>query len=117
MAILYSALPQDPKRDVIVLDGKWAELYLIKAYALVELGRLSDGRAPLENAVALSPMNARVVSAGTAIYRRAREAETDSVSLPQSTQPRALPAFARTGNRLQPTAKPSANADRSWPSC
>lgn len=61
-AILYSALPQEPKREVLVVEGKWAELYLIKAYALIELGRLSDARVALEGAMTLAPMSARLVS-------------------------------------------------------
>lgn len=59
---LYVALPHDDKKGVEVLDSTWSDAYLLKAYALTELRRLSDAQAALERAVALSPFTADYVS-------------------------------------------------------
>ena len=57
--IIYAATPDDRKRDIEVLDGSWSIAYLLKAYALTELHRVSDAQTALESAIALSPLNSQ----------------------------------------------------------
>lgn len=61
-AIMYVALPDDKKQGTEVIDGTWADAYLMKAYALTELGKLQEAREALESAIALSPMNSQYLS-------------------------------------------------------
>ena len=58
-AIMYVALPDDKKLGTEVIDGTWADAYLMKAYALTELGQLKEAQQALESAIALSPMNSQ----------------------------------------------------------
>lgn len=72
-ALMYAALPAAETQntageseaaplEVIVLDGIWGDTLLLKAYALVELGRYSDARETLQKAQALSPLNSHYMS-------------------------------------------------------
>jgi tetratricopeptide (TPR) repeat protein len=60
--IMYLALPDDKKLGTEVIDGTWADAYLMKAYALTELGKLNEAKQALESAIALSPMNSQYLS-------------------------------------------------------
>jgi tetratricopeptide (TPR) repeat protein len=60
--IMYVALPDEKKLGTEVLDGTWADAYLMKAYALTELGKLKEAQQALESAIALSPMNSQYLS-------------------------------------------------------
>ena len=60
--IMYVALPDEKKVGTEVLDGTWANAYLMKAYALTELGKLKEAQQALESAIALSPMNSQYLS-------------------------------------------------------
>ncbi len=42
-------------QNAIVLSSTWADAYFIKAYALQELGRLSEAKASVQKAIALAP--------------------------------------------------------------
>jgi tetratricopeptide (TPR) repeat protein len=61
-AIMYVALPDDKNLGTEVIDGTWADAYLMKAYALTKLGKLNEAREALESAIALSPMNSQYLS-------------------------------------------------------
>jgi len=58
-ALLYAGMDAGDKKGTIVLDATWADAYLLKAYALSELGRVADARKVLESALALSPMTSQ----------------------------------------------------------
>jgi Tfp pilus assembly protein PilF len=60
--ILYAALPTDNKQSVEVLNTVWADAYLMKAYALIELKRVPDAQIALESAITVSPMNSQYLS-------------------------------------------------------
>jgi tetratricopeptide (TPR) repeat protein len=59
---MYVALPDDKKLGTEVIDGTWADAYLMKAFALTELGKLKEAQRALESAIALSPMNSQYLS-------------------------------------------------------
>jgi tetratricopeptide (TPR) repeat protein len=60
--IMYAAMPDKTGGGTQVLDGTWADAYLLKAYALTELRRIEDAQVALKAASALSPMNSLYVS-------------------------------------------------------
>jgi len=45
-----------------ILPMNWAMAYFLEAYSLIEAGKYSEARAPLDRAVSLSPMNAMFLS-------------------------------------------------------
>jgi tetratricopeptide (TPR) repeat protein len=55
--ILYAALPDEKMPGVEVMDGDWADAYLMKAYALIELKNIPEAQDALAAAIRLSPMN------------------------------------------------------------
>ncbi len=61
-SIMYVALPDDKKLGTEVIDATWADAYLMKAFALTELGKLKEAQQALESAIALSPMNSQYLS-------------------------------------------------------
>ena len=61
-ALLYTALPNPEKRAVAVVNGDWADAYMMKGYALNELNRRAEARAALEAAVRLAPLDAQALS-------------------------------------------------------
>jgi tetratricopeptide (TPR) repeat protein len=61
-AVLYSALPTEGKQTIEVLDSVWADAYLMKGYALVELKQAGQAEQALQAAIALSPMSSQYLS-------------------------------------------------------
>jgi tetratricopeptide (TPR) repeat protein len=57
--VLYGGLASSQKQDAEILTSEWADAYLMKGYALLELGRVAEAKATIERAVALSPQNAQ----------------------------------------------------------
>ena len=72
---IYAALPTDDKRPVEVLDTEWASAYLLKAYALTELGRIPDAQEALASAIALSPMNSQYLSELAYTYQAQKDCD------------------------------------------
>jgi tetratricopeptide (TPR) repeat protein len=62
MSLLYSAIPRPDKRGSEVLDSTWGDAYLLKAYALLQLGERHQARDALRAALVVSPMSARYMS-------------------------------------------------------
>ncbi len=61
-ALLYLAMASKEKRDALVVSHAWGDAYGLKAYALVELGRLKEAREAIDAAIALSPLNSKYLS-------------------------------------------------------
>ena len=57
------------KQNAIVLSPTWANAYFVKGYALLELGRIPEGKAAITNAVALSPTNSHYLNELGHIYQ------------------------------------------------
>ncbi len=68
-AVLYAALPGDGKQAVEVTDSTWADAYLMKAYALIELKKVEQAEPVLEKAIALSPMSSQYLSELAYVYQ------------------------------------------------
>jgi tetratricopeptide (TPR) repeat protein len=62
MSLLYSAIPRPDKKGSEVLDSTWGDAYLLKAYALLQLGERQQARDALCAALVVSPMSARYMS-------------------------------------------------------
>ena len=58
-ALFYLARAANQHRDARVIGPAWANAYMLKGYALVELGRTKEARAAVEAAIALSPFNSQ----------------------------------------------------------
>jgi tetratricopeptide (TPR) repeat protein len=74
-AIMYVALPDDKKLGTEVVDGTWADAYLMKAYALTELGKLKEAQQALESAIGLSPMNSQYLSELAYTYQAMKDCD------------------------------------------
>lgn len=55
-----------------VVAANWAYAYYLKAYALLELGRIAEAKPNLERALALSPRNSQFLAEQGNIYQRER---------------------------------------------
>lgn len=61
-SLLYLAQALAQGRDAWVIDSTWADAYLIKGYALVEQGRIGEGRTAIGKAIELSPEEPQYLS-------------------------------------------------------
>jgi tetratricopeptide (TPR) repeat protein len=61
-ALLYMLMATKNGEDAIAIGPMWVAAYYLKAYALVELGKVAEARDALERARALSPHNSQVLS-------------------------------------------------------
>ena len=57
------------KGSAVVVSANWAYAYYLKAYALLDLGRLAEAKAQLERALALAPQNAQFLSELGHVYQ------------------------------------------------
>lgn len=55
--LVYTAQAAQAKQSATVLGSTWSDAYYMKAYALLELGRLDEAQEALERTLALSPSN------------------------------------------------------------
>jgi tetratricopeptide (TPR) repeat protein len=58
------------KNNAISLSFVWSDAYFMKAYALEDLGRMSEAKATLQQALKLSPFNAQYLAEMGQIYAR-----------------------------------------------
>ncbi len=61
------------RHNAIALSFVWSDAYFLKAYALEDLGRMSEAKAMLEQALKLSPFNAQYLAEMGQIYARERD--------------------------------------------
>ncbi len=59
VTLLYLLMAAKDKVAAVALDDKWANAVYMKAFALVDLGRLADAEALYRRGLALSPLDAR----------------------------------------------------------
>lgn len=59
--------------DAKVVSANWAYAYYLKAYALLEIGRVSEAKFISERALALSPRNSQFLSELGNVYQRERD--------------------------------------------
>jgi len=58
------------KNNAVALSFVWSDAYFMKAYALEDLGRMSEAKATLQQALKLSPYNAQYLAEMGQIYAR-----------------------------------------------
>ncbi len=61
-ALFYMVRAVNQKRDAKVVSRAWADAYMMKGYALADMGQLKEARAAVEAAVALSPFNSQYLA-------------------------------------------------------
>lgn len=72
-SLMYLAETANAKTgNAKVVSVNWAYAYYLKAYALLELGRVPEAKLNLERALALSPRNAQFLSELGNVYQRER---------------------------------------------
>ncbi len=81
---IYIALPDDRKLGTEVVDGTWADAYLMKAFALTELGKLKEAQQALESAIALSPMNSQYRSELAYTYQALKDCDKSIATYEQA---------------------------------
>lgn len=72
-SLMYLVEAGRAKTDAKVVSANWAYGYYLKAYALLELGRISEAKSNLERALALSPRNSQFLSELGNLYQRERD--------------------------------------------
>lgn len=65
---LLTAAKED-RSATVLSETTWADAFFLKAYALVNLGRLSEAKQSIEKAIALTPKNAKYLSELGHIYQ------------------------------------------------
>jgi tetratricopeptide (TPR) repeat protein len=83
-AIMYVAMPDENKAGIEVVDGTWAWAYLVKAYALTELGELKEAEQALKSAIALSPFNSQFLSELGYTYQAMKDCEKSIATYDQA---------------------------------
>lgn len=61
-ALFYMARSVNQKRDAKVVSRAWSDAYMMKGYALADMGQLKEAREAVEAAVALSPFNSQYLA-------------------------------------------------------
>jgi len=68
-SLLYLLESANNKKNAKVVSSNWAYAYFMKAYALIELGKLNESKSNLERALALSPWNSQFLSELGHVYQ------------------------------------------------
>ncbi|MDO7842680.1 tetratricopeptide repeat protein [Sphingomonas immobilis] len=71
--IVYMLGAAKDKADAVAIKPDWCEALFLKAFALVDLGRLPEARTLLERAVAMAPMHAHYLNELAYNYTQTRE--------------------------------------------
>ena len=69
-SLMYLLESANSKTSAKVVSENWAYAYYLKAYSLLELGRISEAKTLLERALVLSPRNSQFLSEMGNIYQR-----------------------------------------------
>lgn len=72
-SLLYVGEAANAKTPAKVVSGNWAYAYYMKAYALIELGRLAEAKTLLQRAIDLSPHNSQFLSELAGVYQREKD--------------------------------------------
>lgn len=60
--LYYLLMSAEKKQDAVAHMCLWADAHYMKAYALLELGKLQDAKKSLQNALELAPRNSQYLS-------------------------------------------------------
>ncbi len=75
-ALLYMATAASAGQDAVAIAPTWSDAYYMKAFALIDLGRIADAERALESALALSPSNSQYLAEMGYILQLKREYES-----------------------------------------
>ena len=67
-SLSYLLIAAQEKREAVVLSGIWAGAHFMKGFALIDLGRMTEARSSIEQALYLSPNNPQYISEMAYIY-------------------------------------------------
>jgi Flp pilus assembly protein TadD len=87
------------KGSATVVSGNWGYAYYLKAYALLDLGRVAEAKAQLQRAVTLSPQNSQFLSELGHVYQLEKNWQTalQIFQRAESAAKEFSPANARNG--------------------
>lgn len=72
-ALLYVLEAANAQKEAVVVDGRWAELFYLRAYAHNELGDLEAGKRDLDALLRLSPANALALNERGFYFNRKKD--------------------------------------------
>lgn len=72
-SLMYLAEAMNAKTNAKVVSANWAYGYYLKAYALIELWRISEAKSNSERALSLSPRNSQFLSELGNLYLQERD--------------------------------------------
>jgi tetratricopeptide (TPR) repeat protein len=72
-AIIYSGIAGTQNKSSVILDNTWALAYFLKAFALIDLQRGEEGKAYLDKALGIAPMNAQYLAERGEWYKTRRD--------------------------------------------
>lgn len=67
--LMYLLIAAKEKRNAIVISAVWADAYFMKGFVLIELGRISEAKNYIEQALVFSPNNSQYLSELGHIYQ------------------------------------------------
>ncbi|MCX5705785.1 MAG: tetratricopeptide repeat protein [Candidatus Omnitrophica bacterium] len=67
--LLYLLMAVKEKREATAISATWADAYFMKGYALIELGRISEAKQFIEQALVFSPNNSQYLSELGYVYQ------------------------------------------------
>lgn len=67
--LMYLLMASNEKRNARAISAVWSDAYFMKGYALIDLGRISEAKNYIEQALILSPNNSEYLSELGHIYQ------------------------------------------------
>jgi len=67
--LMYLLMASKEKRNAKAVSAVWSDAYFMKGYALIDLGRISEAKSYIEQALVLSPHNSEYLSELGHIYQ------------------------------------------------
>jgi tetratricopeptide (TPR) repeat protein len=72
-SLLYLMQAAADKKAAVVIGTPWCDAYFLRAYGLIDLGRIAQARESLDKAIAMSPKNAHYVVELASLSRREKQ--------------------------------------------
>lgn len=69
-SLFYLTKSAADKKEAVVFGPAWCDAYYLKAYALIDLGRIAEARDLLDKAIGMAPKNAHYLAERASLDRR-----------------------------------------------